>query len=75
MKRSIKRLCMLLAIALMHEFTRPYQYHYSIVPENVLNELRREPNYLSAVIVALVVWGACELLFWGIAKIRQKKQD
>jgi len=75
MKRSIKRLCMLLAISLLHEFAKPYQHYYSTAPDFVLNEIKQEPNYLSAVIVALAVWGLCELVFWIIAKIKQKKQD
>ena len=75
MKRRIKRLCMLLAISFLHEFAKPYQHYYSTAPDFVLNEIKQEPNYLSAVIVALAVWGLCELVFWIIAKIKQKKQD
>ena len=75
MKRSIKRLCMLLAISLLHEFAKPYQHYYSTAPDFVLNEIKHEPNYLSAVIRAVVFWGLCEIVFWIIAKIKQKKQD
>ena len=66
---------MLLAISFLHEFAKPYRHYYSTAPDFVLNEIKQEPNYLSAVIVALAVWGLCELVFWIIAKIKQKKQD
>ena len=75
MKRRIKSLCLLLFLSLAHEFTRQYQYYHSVAPDVVLDKLRGEPNYLSAVIVAVVVWGLCELLFWGIAKRRKKNKE
>lgn len=74
MKNRIKHLCVFLGIVLLREFTEPYRYYYNTAPDFVLNELKREPNYLSAVIRAIVIWGLCELVFWIIAKIKQKKQ-
>jgi len=75
MKNKIKRLCLFLVFVLLREYSKPYQHYYSTAPDFVLNEIKREPNYLSAVIRAVVIWGLCELVFWVIAKIRQKKQD
>ena len=74
MKKRIKRFSVFLIFVLFREFSKPYEHYYSTAPDFVLNEIKREPNYLSAVIRAIVIWVACELLFWGIRKIKQKKQ-
>ena len=73
MKNRVKRLCWFLVLALARELAKSYRYENAIAPDFVLDEVKREPNIPLALITCFVVWGLCELLFWGIAKIRKKK--
>lgn len=68
MKGRIRRLCMLISLALLHTYTEQHTYTTSFASKFISSGAKAEPNIVSSLIRSIIVWGLCELLFWAISK-------